>query len=39
MKGKILIVDDETSLRQMLKEVMSDDFTVAEAESGAALKK
>jgi DNA-binding NtrC family response regulator len=39
MKGKILIVDDETSLRQMLKEVMSDDFAVVEAESGAALKK
>jgi DNA-binding NtrC family response regulator len=39
MKGKILIVDDEASLRQMLKEVLKDDYSLIEAESGAALKK
>jgi DNA-binding NtrC family response regulator len=39
MKGKILIVDDETDLRQMLMEVLADEYVVTEADSGAALKK
>jgi DNA-binding NtrC family response regulator len=39
MKGKILIVDDERDLRNLLKSVLETDYHVAEAESGAALKK
>ena len=39
MKGKILIVDDEADLRSMLKAILQDDYTVTEAESGAALQK
>ena len=39
MKGKILIVDDEADLRSLLKSILEGDYTVAEAESGAALKK
>ena len=39
MKGKILIVDDEADLRALLKSVVEDEFTVTEADSGAALQK
>ena len=39
MKGKILIVDDEVDLRNLLKSILESDYTIAEAESGAALKK
>jgi len=39
MKGKILIVDDETDLRCLLKSVLETDYNVTEADSGAALKK
>ena len=39
MKGKILIVDDEKDLRDLLKSVVEADFTVTEADSGAALLK
>jgi DNA-binding NtrC family response regulator len=39
MKGKILIVDDEKDLRLLLKSVVEADFTVTEADSGAALRK
>ena len=39
MKGKILIVDDNAQLRELLKAVLSDDYLVAEADSGAALEK
>jgi DNA-binding NtrC family response regulator len=39
MKGKILIVDDEPQLRQLLKTILEPDFNVAEAENGAALQK
>ena len=39
MKGKILIVDDEADLRELLKSVLETDYLVSEAESGAALKK
>ncbi|HEY2329357.1 MAG TPA: sigma-54 dependent transcriptional regulator [Verrucomicrobiae bacterium] len=39
MKGKILIVDDEADLRSMLKSVLETEYSVAEADSGAALKK
>ena len=38
MKGKILIVDDEASLRGLLKATLDRDYYVAEADSGAALK-
>ena len=39
MKGKILIVDDEADLRLLLKSILESDYTVTEAENGAALKK
>ena len=39
MKGKILIVDDEPDLRQLLKTILEPDFNIAEAENGAALQK
>jgi len=39
MKGKILIVDDEPELRQLLKFILEPDFSVAEVESAAALQK
>jgi DNA-binding NtrC family response regulator len=39
MKGKILIVDDESDLRQLLKSVLEDEYHVTEADSGVALKK
>jgi len=39
MKGKILIVDDEAELRMLLKSILEADFTVTEADSGAALQK
>jgi DNA-binding NtrC family response regulator len=39
MKGKILIVDDEADLRMLLKSILETDFTVTEADSGAALQK
>ena len=39
MKGKILIVDDESDLRELLKSVLEDEYHVTEADSGAALKK
>ena len=39
MKGKILIVDDESDLCALLKSVLESDFDVAVAGSGAALQK
>ena len=39
MKGKILIVDDEPTLRAMLRALLEDDYTVTEADFGAALRK
>ena len=39
MKGKILIVDDNAELRELLKAVLESEFIVSEAESGAALQK
>src|ERR1035437_832121 len=39
MKGKILIVDDEADLRAVLKAILQEDYTVTEADSGAALQK
>jgi DNA-binding NtrC family response regulator len=39
MKGKILIVDDEPELRQLLKTILEPDFAVVEAENAAALQK
>jgi len=39
MKGKILIVDDDAGYRKVLSGFLKDDYEVAEAESGAALKK
>ena len=39
MKGKILIVDDEESIRALLRDVLSGEYEVTEADSGAALQK
>ena len=40
MKGKILIVDDEADFRALLKDFLeASDFSVTEADSGAALNK
>jgi DNA-binding NtrC family response regulator len=39
MKGKILIVDDEADLREMLKSILEDDYIVTQAEDGAALQR
>jgi DNA-binding NtrC family response regulator len=39
MKGKILLVDDEQTIRELVASVLLRDFQVAEAESGAALQK
>jgi len=39
MKGKILIVDEEADLRLLLKSILESEYTVTEAENGAALKK
>lgn len=39
MKGKVLIVDDEADLRGLLATVLEDDYTVLQAENGAALQR
>jgi DNA-binding NtrC family response regulator len=39
MKGKVLLVDDEPSIRDLVASVLQRDFQVSEAESGAALQK
>lgn len=39
MKGKVLVVDDEQSIRNLLGEVLEQDYQVTEAENGAALQK
>ncbi|NOS70959.1 MAG: sigma-54-dependent Fis family transcriptional regulator [Verrucomicrobia bacterium] len=39
MKGKVLLVDDEFSIRDVLREILERDYAVTEAESGAALQK
>jgi len=39
MKEKILVVDDDRSIRELLTAVLARDFQVTEADSGAALQK
>ncbi len=39
MKGKILIVDDEPLLRSMLKALLEKEYSISEADCGAALRK
>ncbi len=39
MKGKILIVDDDSGIREMLNAYLKDQNQVTEADSGAALQK
>ena len=36
-KGRILIVDDEEGMRDLLKAILESDYHVVEADSGAAL--
>ena len=38
-KGRILIVDDEEDMRDLLKTILESDYQIAEADSGAALHK
>jgi len=38
MKGTILVVDDAADIRELLGNILRDDYEVAQAESGAALK-
>jgi DNA-binding NtrC family response regulator len=38
MKGSILVVEDEADMRELLTEVLKDNFEVSSADSGAALK-
>jgi DNA-binding NtrC family response regulator len=38
-KGRVLIVDDEEGMRELLKAILESHYHVAEAESGAALHK
>lgn len=37
-KGKVLIVDDQEAVRDLLKAILENDYQVTEAESGAALR-
>jgi len=37
MKGKVLVVDDEAAIRELLSDVLQRDYQVEEADSGAAL--
>ena len=39
MKGKILIVDDQEDIRQMLRSILEGENEVSEADSGAALQR
>ncbi len=39
MKGKILIVDDQEGIREMLKAILEGEHQISEADSGAALQK
>jgi DNA-binding NtrC family response regulator len=39
MKGKVLVVDDNPAVRDVLSAVLQRDYQVVEAESGAALQK
>ena len=38
-QGRILIVDDEEGMRDLLKAILGSDYQIAEADSGAALHK
>jgi DNA-binding NtrC family response regulator len=39
MKAKVLIVDDDTAVRELLVAVLEDQYTVTQADSSAALQK
>jgi two-component system response regulator AtoC len=39
MKGKVLIVDDAREMRELLVSLLSENYQVSQAESGAALQK
>ena len=39
MKSKVLIVDDQADVRELLRSVLEDNYDVAQASSGAALQK
>jgi DNA-binding NtrC family response regulator len=37
LRGRVLIVDDQEGMRELLKAILESDYHVAEADSGAAL--
>ena len=39
LRGKVLIVDDQDSMRELLRMILESDYHIAEAGSGAALHK
>ncbi len=39
MNGIVLIVDDEADTRRLLSQILEEDYVIAEADSGTALKK
>jgi DNA-binding NtrC family response regulator len=39
LRGKVLIVDDQESMRELLRMILESDYHIAEADSGAALHK
>ena len=39
MKGKVLIVDDAREMRELLVSLLSENYQVSQADSGAALQK
>jgi DNA-binding NtrC family response regulator len=39
MKGKVLIVDDETAFRTVLRELLEQEYAISEGDSGASVEK
>jgi DNA-binding NtrC family response regulator len=39
LRGKVLIVDDQESMRELLRMILEGDYHISEADSGAALHK
>jgi len=39
MKGKVLIIDDETAFRTVLRELLEQDYAISEGDSGASVDK
>ncbi len=39
IKGRILVVEDQGGIRELLKAILERDYEVSEADSGAALER